>query len=218
MNLILLTKGLFFLGTSHRLSEIANFSQVKRLNLLLYSIKPLLPCWSPQILPLCWAVNDLLPWHAPFLGPENSCYSKIRWFTKVFSLWYRKAKPSNILWIFLVAKAKIQLKPWSILINPKSSLSIILSPFYQKEVWFFSWTNMFLCWRCLKLWCGNLLTKCIHLRCHLFLLQHLFPTVFPFPCFLLFLRIVYTWGKRWSTATRNGPWCCCALVTSPGPG
>lgn len=124
-----------------------------------------------------------ITWHAPCIGPENSCYSKIRWFKEVFSLWYRNAKPSNILWVFLVAEAEIQLKPWGILISWKTSSSISMSPFHQKEVFFSLQTNVFLHWKCLKMWCRNLLMKCIYLRCNLFLLQHHFPARFLFPCF-----------------------------------
>lgn len=87
-----------------------------------------------------------------------------------------------------------------------------MSPFHQKEVDSFLQTKTFLHWRCLKLWCRNLLMECIQLRCNLFLLKHLFPPGFLFPCFHggLFIFGVKD-GMQWQKGSSP------ALMTYPGP-
>lgn len=127
-------------------------------------------------------MNYLLPWHTPFIYPKNSCYSKIRQFGRVFSLWYRNAKILTVLWIVLVANLEILLKALHIWINPKASSSMRIFPFHHNEVFFFLNELTFLYQRCLKILCRNLLMK--HLKCNLFQLQQCFPTVFSVSLFL----------------------------------
>lgn len=89
-------------------------------------------------------------------------------------------------------------KPKNLIVNQHVS-------FHHKEVGFCLQTKMFLHWWCLKIWCRNLLMKCIHLIWNLFLFQHCFPTGFLFPyfhggLFIFRVRDNAQWQKGWSPA------------------